>query len=375
MQSRKVGIGLTSAFLALVLVAAACGSDDKSAETPSSSGASISGTSAPSAQTTAGGGDVKAATQTLYDAAKKEKKRISFYSTVSAATTNALGKRFNELYPDLPGVDALQMAATALPVRFAAESDAGSKTGDIVLDAYGNFPNYVSKKYVAPLQASDIPELAAYNQKFILPWGAICSFGGPAVVTYNKNIVGDHPPKDLADLLDPKYKGKISLGNPDSTSTLYSWYAQEQAAGIDFLKEFAKQNPAFHNSSFDAGNRLAAGEIAAMYPGYPGIQNALASKGAPVASVATSVLSGPPAGCGMSSHTQSPATAKLFLNFLMSELGQSILNLEGGQATMRPGVPAMEGRPKPVYAGDFVVPDQAKVEAARAEIKAALGAP
>lgn len=312
-------------------------------------------------------------TSALYEEAAKESGTVIVYSSWIDETNQELAKDFAQCYPDAPTVQILSIATSDVETRFAAENQAKAKTADVVINTITGIESAYNEGWVSEVTADDIPEIANYDDKYVFPFGAVATVA-QQVMIFNTDEVGDEKPASVEDLADPAYKGRLSLGDPNqSTANLTAWYAIQQKLGSDFLKRVAAQNPNWQASALNGAALAGSGEAAVYYPSYPGLQTMLEGKGAPVESIATEIASGAAAIAAVSTESKSPKTADLFVNYLLSEEGQSVVQALG-QATVREGIPAMNGHPAPaVMPADFEIALSADLEVARAQVSSDLG--
>lgn len=309
----------------------------------------------------------------LYKAAAKESGTVTVYSSWIDATNQELAKGFAQRFPDAPTVQILSIATSDVEARFAAENQAKAKTADVVINTITGVESAYGNGWVSEVTAQEIPEMANYDDKYVFPFGAVATVA-QQVMIFNTDEVGDDKPEGVEDLAASAYKGRISLGDPNqSTANLIAWYAIQQKLGSDFLKSIAAQKPNWQASALNGAALAGSGEAAIYYPSYPALQTMLEGKGAPIESISTEIASGAPAIAGVSTVTEAPNTAHLFVNYVLSEEGQSIVQALG-QATVREGIPAMNGHKAPaVMPADFEIALTADLEAARKQISADLG--
>src|SRR4030088_1022356 len=92
---------------------------------------------------------------------------------------------------------------------------------------------------------------------------------GLSIIAYNTNLVKpEDAPKSFADLLDPKWKGKLVKAHPGySGTTLTSTYQVARDLGWSYWEKLAEQNVMQVQSSADPPKKLSLGERAVMVDG------------------------------------------------------------------------------------------------------------
>ncbi len=168
---------------------------------------------------------------------------------------------------------------------------------------------------------------------------------------FNTTLISSkEAPRTFKDLLDPKWKGKLSIAG---TSTGVRWIGSIlSAAGREFLDKLAEQEVQVQNMSGAAlAGLVASGEV----PLSPTIFDADAivakQKGAPVEwrpldPVVTTV-----GYSGISSKAPHPHAALLFLDYVHSKEGQQLM-MKGGLWSPRQDFGSLDQKFKKIYLDD-----------------------
>ena len=198
---------------------------------------------------------------------------------------------------------------------------------------------------------------------------------------YNTDLVAAKDvPKTYEDLLDPKWKGKLVWKRGDLTGSTgfianaLLTFGEEK--GVEYLKRLAGQNISFYGGSVRA---LMDNVIAGEYPlglQMTNVHAALsAANGAPVQWLPISPVAMSATSIGISADAKHPNAARLFVDFVISRAGQTVM-AENGYLPVHPGVPAKIPSLKPEQGGftfnvirpDYIDANQAKWAAIEKEI-------
>jgi iron(III) transport system substrate-binding protein len=167
------------------------------------------------------------------------------------------------------------------------------------------------------------------------------------VMGYNTNIVPpDQVPKGYKDLLDPKWKGKLTKAHPGYSGTsLTGTYAITKTLGWDYLEKLSKQNVQQLQSTTATPKSIASGERAVMVDGNEYNMFIEIDKKSPVKIIypveGTPFVSSPVAIFADAPH---PNAARVFADFLFSQKVQQYLVDNGGNRSVHPGVKEPAGR-------------------------------
>jgi iron(III) transport system substrate-binding protein len=166
-------------------------------------------------------------------------------------------------------------------------------------------------------------------------------------IAYNTKLVkAEDAPKAFADLLEPKWSGKMVKAHPGySGGIVTSTYQVSRDLGWEFFQKLGKQKVLQVQSATDPPKKLALGERAVMADGLEYILHQLKEKGDPVEIVypreGTPFI---PGSAAIAKNAPNPNAAKLFYSFLFSREAQQFLTDIGGMRSFHPDVTPKVGR-------------------------------
>jgi iron(III) transport system substrate-binding protein len=198
------------------------------------------------------------------------------------------------------------------------------------------------------------------------------AFASLSPIGYNTNLVKpEDAPTTFADLLDPKWQGKIVKGNPDYSGTIFTaTFALARDLGWSYFERLAQQKVVQVQSSRDPPNRLAHGESAVQADGARSELLLLRERGAPVevvyAGEGTPLIIAPSA---VFKAAPSPNAARLFQSFLFSIEAQQSLVDTFGLCSFH-GLVKEKARRRPLSTIKLIKSDPEAMEAQREDVKA-----
>src|SRR6266516_3923174 len=206
-------------------------------------------------------------TPALIDAAKKEAKVI-LYSSMDLPVGEKLGKAFEAAYPGI-SVQIERSGSERLFQRIDQEFASGIRAADIVNSSdASHFISWKKNGWLMPFATEDIaqhflPEYRDPDGMFATTRIYLSS------IAYNTSLVKpEAAPKSFADLLDPKWAGKMVKGHPAYSGTIMTATFQlVRELGWDYLEKLSKQRVMQVQSSTDPPKKLALGERAVMADG------------------------------------------------------------------------------------------------------------
>lgn len=153
---------------------------------------------------------------------------------------------------------------------------------------------------------------------------------------YNTDLVkAADVPKSYADLLDPKWRGKLGIEAEAGNWLMTIVDTMGEAKGLQLFREIVARNGiSVRKGHTVLANATAAGEIALSLNVYNFMANELKAAGAPVEPLFLPPVVALPAGAGMLRKAPHPNAALLFLDFILTD-GQKVFVSEGALSTNR----------------------------------------
>src|SRR5450631_3002196 len=205
-----------------------------------------------------------AITPALIDAATKEG-QIIHYTSTDLPLAEKLAKAFEAKYPGI-AVRVERTGAERVFQRIGQEYASNIHAVDVVNSSdASHFIVWKRDGLLAPFVPEDVAKHYPMDQKD--PDGQFASFRVClSVIGYNTNLVKtEDAPKGFADLLDPKWAGKIVKGHPGFSGTIMTaTYEMARDLGWEFFEKLAKQRVMQVQASADPPKKIALGERAIM---------------------------------------------------------------------------------------------------------------
>ncbi len=314
--------------------------------------------------------EATAVTPALIEAAKKEGKVI-YYTSVDLPLAEKIAKSFEAKYPGI-AVRVERTGAERVFQRIGQEYASNIHAADVVNSSdAAHFIVWKRDGILAPYVPEDVAKYYPAEHKD--PDGMFASFRvWLSVIGYNTNLVKpEEAPKSFADLLDPKWVGKIVKAHPGYSGTIMTaTYQMSRDLGWDWFEKLAKQKIMQVQSSADPPKKLALGERAVEADGNEYNIFQIKEKGGPVepvyATEGSPLIIGPN---GVFKAAPNPNAARLFQSYCFSPECQQLIIDVGGLRSMHPQTKEKAGR-KPFKEIKTMKDDAAAVEKSSEEIKA-----
>jgi iron(III) transport system substrate-binding protein len=259
-------------------------------------------------------------TAKLIEGAKKEGKLI-WHTSMSLGDARTLADAFKKKFA-FANVEVVRAGGESTLNRLLSETRAGKWDFDVVaITGSGILAHH---KLVAPYVS---PEAGAYHPEFRDPaghWTGI--FNNYFVVGYNTKLVAEKDaPGKWKDLLDPRWKGSVSLDQED-----YPWYAAliaawGKSATENYIRALSRQGVQWRKGHTLIAQLLAAGEFQVAIV-YAHTVEAMKKAGAPIEwSNTMDPIVVTVNGIALSAKPNNPNLARLFIDFTLSREGQGIM--------------------------------------------------
>src|SRR5262247_4536938 len=265
-------------------------------------------------------------TPALIEAAKEEGK-LAFYTAMDLQLAERFGRTFEAKFPGV-AVRVERSGAERVFQRIDQEYQSNIHAVDVVNTAdQAHCIIWKRNGWLAPYLPE---EVARHFDKAYYDPGAlhvttrvlVSPFG------YNNRLVkAEEAPKSFADLLDPKWAGKMVKGHPAYSGTIMNaTFQTARDLGWEYFEKLAKQRVMQVQSATDTPQKIALGERAVMIDGAGYLVIQAKEKGEPVEIVypaeGTPLATSPSA---IFKAAPNPNAARLFYNWLHSREAQQLL--------------------------------------------------
>lgn len=279
----------------------------------------------------------------LEEAAKKEGELTWYTTHYTSEAAEELGATFTKLYGIK--VNVVRTTAQVAYQRVMQDIKNGQTNCDVFsstdighdlrLKSEGHFEKYFPENTPKIVEAFRNLDPDGYFHT---------TSAGFVVLSYNTaKVKAEDAPKKWTDLLDPKWKGKVSTGHPAFSGYVGTWVlSMKLMYGWDYFKTLEKNQPQIGRSINDTVTALNAGErqVAA---GADGSTLFSAHRGNPLAIVYPSdgavLIIAPSA---IMKGTRHLNAARLFMEYLYS-IEASQVDVKHFTVPMRPEVPMAAG--------------------------------
>jgi iron(III) transport system substrate-binding protein len=304
-------------------------------------------------------------------AAAEKEAMVTFYTAMEIPVAEKLGRAFEARHPGI-AVRVKRSGAERVFQRIGEEEEIQSHEVDVVCSTdASHFIRWKRDGLLAAYLPEDVtkhfpPKQVDADGMYATAFALLSPIG------YNTSLVnpGDAP-KSFADLLDPRWKGRIVKARPDYSGTILTATFQiVRDLGWSYFEKLAQQDVMQVQSAIDPPKRIALGKSTVQADGALSNLLLLKEQGAPVepiyASEGTPVVTAPSAVFKSAPH---PNAARLFQSFLLSVEAQQFLVDASALCSFNTIVKVPPERAS-LPAIKLMKDDPAAMEAEREEIKA-----
>jgi len=267
--------------------------------------------------------------------------QLLFYSTKADADNNRILEAFMKTYPQIKA-RALRLVGGAMVSKVDQEIKVNAIAADVIMHAEHHWAYAKEKegRLVKPIG----PALALWKgaEKYYAG-GRVQVTAEPWVIGYNTKLVKTKPTDWDSLLNNLEFKGRVGL-NEVTGLTVGIWFEFLDKKKPGYFETMAKLSPKIYPNSAPLTAGLTSGEIAWAPYSLASTIEPLKAKGAPIDYAFPS--SGTWAierSAMILKDVPHPNAALVFLDFLMSQEGQQVLNTDRSGYTVAPGVKIVGG--------------------------------
>jgi iron(III) transport system substrate-binding protein len=309
-------------------------------------------------------------TPELIEAARKEGK-VVWYTSIDLPVAERIGKAFEAKYPGV-AMRIERSGAERVFQRIGQEYASNIHAVDFVNSSdAAHLIVWKREGILAPYLPEEVAQHYPADHKDPDGMFATCR-ATLSVVGYNTKLVTPaEAPKSFADLLDPKWAGKIVKAHPGYSGTILTATFQiARDIGWQYFEKLAQQRIMQVQSATDPPRKIGAGERAVMADGSEYVMFRLKESGEPVEIVypteGTPLVIGPNA---VMKNAPNPNAARLAQSFMFSLECQQLMVDVGGLRSVHALVKERSGR-KPLSEIKLMKEDAEAVERQAEDIKA-----
>ena len=284
-------------------------------------------------------------TPALIEAARKEGK-VVWYTSVDLPLAEKIARSFEDKYPGIV-VRVERTGGERVFQRIGQEYASNIRAVDVVNSSdAAHFIVWKNQGILEPYVPEDVAQ--HYPAEHKDPDGQFASFRvWLCVMGYNTSLVkAEDAPKSFAELLEPKWTGKIVKAHPGYSGTIMTaTFQMSRDIGWSYFEKLAQQKVMQVQSSTEPPKKLALGERAVMADGNEYNMFQLKEQGSPVEIVypteGSPLIVGPN---GLFKAAPNPNAARLFQSYSFTPECQQLIIDVGGLRSMHPATKEKAGR-------------------------------
>jgi iron(III) transport system substrate-binding protein len=278
---------------------------------------------------------VFAADPKVIEAAKKEGE-LGWWSTIAQDQSQKIIDEFMKLYPFIKA-NYWRSGSVGVHNKILIEARAGRTSWDVVSQTSPEFIHELKQKgLIAPYDSPERRHFSADLKDKDGYWTG--TYALPTGLGFNtQQVKREEVPKNYQELLNPKWKGrKISVDDESYELLVGLMQAWGRGAAIEYLKKVAAQEPMIGRGNTQRTQLLAAGEFS-LAIAYTHTMEWSKAQGNSIDWVNLEPVVIKFDGIMLGAKAAHPNAAKLFIDFILSQAGQELLQ-SFSRVTLRNGV-------------------------------------
>jgi iron(III) transport system substrate-binding protein len=257
----------------------------------------------------------------IVEKAKREGS-VTLYTSMQVVDSRPLSEAFEKKHGIK--VNLWRASGEKVAQRLMQEARAGRNEVDVVETDGAQVEILHREKQLAPF---DVPSIRDVPPE-VLPAhrGYVPSRLTLYVLAYNtRNVAAADVPKTYEELLAPRWAGRFAIESDDVAWFAAVVKAMGEAKGLDYFHRLAAMKPTLRSGHTLMVELVAAGDIDLALDAHVQGVARLIEKGAPIAWKPLQPAFGQPSSVGLARRAPHPNAALLFIDFLLSQEGQTIL--------------------------------------------------
>ncbi len=283
--------------------------------------------------------------------ARKEGK-VAIYTYYGSTVVNEFRKAFKEKYG--LELEFVSGNADAILVKLENERRAGILISDLFING-GTFTTRArDREFLDPIKPILLLPEVIDNKAWFEGhhryvdregiYGVAFSLYPSFQLMRNTDIVKSNEVVSFRDVLDPKWKGKLVMLDPSASGPSNYWFSWmvEKVTGLDYMRALVKQEPVITRNDRLLWEWVAHGKYPVGISGRSDMYVEFAGVGAPVEPIwprEGTYWSGGSNVVSLTDKAPHPNAAKVFINWLLTKEGQTIVSKVTGKQSGRLDVP------------------------------------
>lgn len=288
---------------------------------------------------------------------------LLIYGQIPEESLAKFSEGFQEKY-DIK-VESLRLGGNTLASRFEAEAQAGTQSADLVIPVDVEFiKNSVDEGSLVGFSDTGVGDLLeGFPEEAVLsdyntPLLQLMDVG----FIYNTDLVNESElPKTWADLHSDRWAGKYCAVDPETSLNVghFFWKLKDDE-GEEAVKEFGADNGRWYSNVVAMNEAVAVGECELGVGSAKFFVEQARGSGAAVESAPQPMSIRPLTSVAVASEAKSPNAARLFMHYILTEEGNSLMN-DASVGSLGPW-------DVNEFPEDFYVPTPEEFESVRAEL-------